>query len=268
VSTALWVLSLLPASRSTVLTLLPAPGSVLVFDGPGRSRDHLINCSNARSAEQLVRRFLRAQGFGSIPALILSQGDVNHAGGAPLVMAEFAPRTIYTGRTVSRSRPYRQLLAEIKAVPGLLRNISTGDELLGWRVLQSSAEGASRAADNALVLKTDISGWTVLYLGDLSERGQGLLLERNSDLRADILICAASGKDEVTPGLVQLVAPRLIVIGAVDAPFERRAGLRARAFHRFGVPVVTTANDSAVVLEMTAGRCTVQNGDRSFTLER
>ncbi len=264
-----WFFSAFPALHSTTLTLLPVRGTPLVIDAPGRNNNLLVDCSNAHGADQVLKRFLRGQGFGSMPNVLLTHGDVNHVGGFGNVYTEFSPKAVFASEARSRSRVYKDVISRVQEVPGLLKSVRAGDDLLNWKVLHP-ASSFSRADDNVVVLRSEIHGWGVLLLSELGALGRKALFESGIDLRADILICSIPDSGEgLEAAFLAAVQPRLVVIGQVDAPFKRvRPREILKAAQQTGAWVVKTSNESAVTLEVTANECRVETQEKWFCLSK
>jgi ComEC/Rec2-related protein len=257
-----WIYSILPSSRSTVITLLPVRGNPLVIDAPGRTRDLLVDCSNAHGAEQFVKRFLHSAGFGSIRQIVLSRGDVNHAGGLPLLRKEFSPRAVFASAARSRSRVYREVLAEIEEIPGILRTVAAGDDFAGGTILHpGSGNHFTKAEDNAVVFRTQLHGWRVLFVSDLGLIGRKALLE-SSDLHADVLLCGPS--EAASEELLAVVSPRLVIVGGVEAS-RFRSRERPKPLNK--VTTIASSTESAVTVELSSRSCRVETNEGWFTIE-
>jgi competence protein ComEC len=264
-----WIFSILPASRSTHLTIVPARGTPIMIDAPGRKNDLLVDCSNGRGAEQLVKRFLHGQGFGAVPNVLLTHGDVNHVGGFTNILAEFSPKAVFASNERSRSRAYKEVMARVQQTPGLLKTVGAGDAVLRWKVLHP-ARSFARADDNTVVLRSEVHGWSVVLLSELGVLGRKALLERGDELRADILVCGVPESGEgLDLHLLETVAPRLVVIGQIDAPYKRaKPRDLLKCARQTGAFVVKTSNESAVTLKLTQRECRVETQDGWFALPR
>ena len=260
---------MIPASRSSVVTVLPARGNPVVLDSPGRDKDLLVDCSSSHDADQLVKRFLHGQGFGSIKHLLITHADVNHSGGLPLLRKEFSPSAIFTSAARGRSRAYRNVIEDAGQVPGLVRTLAAGQEFVGGTIFHPRSGGKfPRADDNAIVFRSEIQGWRVLFLSDLGAVGRNALLEQKNDLRCDILLCSPA--EASSTELMAAVSPRLMVIGGVqEAPFKHT---RARAQQKLAPPAgalsVMTSPEGAVRMELTRDACRVETADAWFVIER
>ena len=85
-------------------------------------------------------------------------------------------------------------------------------------------------------------------LSDLSRAGQGELLMRTNDLRADIVIAGLPNEGEpLGDALINAIQPKVIVIADSEFPATRRAGraLKDRLEQR-KIPVIYTRTAGAV----------------------
>ena len=177
-----------------------------------------------------------------------------HCGGADLLSSRFAIRQILTGPGRSRSPAYRQLLARLEITPGKWRRVARGDQACGWDVLHPGPQdGSGRAGDSAVVLRGQFHGTRVLLLSDLGRLGQRQLLERETDLRADILVAGLSGSDFLSQALLDAVKPRLLIVAGAPFPAANRPNRQLRQrLARLRLPLVYTSDAGAAVLRFAA----------------
>jgi competence protein ComEC len=242
------------AGRSvTRMTILSLNGGYAIYsDFPGKKNDLLIDCGTTNAVQFLTKPFLRAQGVNRLPALLLSHGDLHQVGGALLMEQLFGADQILVSPLSFRSAAYKQTLTELKARSIPLRTISRGDTWAGWSVLHPDAGDSFAVADDkAIVLARTIFGQKMLLLSDLGRPGQEALLERASDLQADILIAGLPAKPEaLSDGLLDAVQPRVIVVCDSEFPATARArpSLRDRLAQRH-ITVIYTRLTGAVTFE-------------------
>jgi ComEC/Rec2-related protein len=238
--------------NETEITVLPLNGGHCVFvDAPGRKNDWLVDCGNDSAVEFTLKPFLRAHGVNKIPRLILTHGDSRNIGGAESLNELFGVGEIYTSPVSFRSRVYREITAEFEKPPAHHRIISRGDTAGCWQVLYpEAANNFARADDNALVLLGNFPDARILLLSDLGRDGQGALLERTNDLRADIVIAGLPNEGEpLCDALLDAIHPKIIVIADSEFPATRRASreLKERLAGR-NVPVIYTQTADAVTI--------------------
>jgi len=259
------------SAQQIKITILPAAGSPLFVDAPGSSRDLLVDASNARGAEYLVRRFLRSQGVGRLRHVLLTHGDINHVGGVPRLLRDFSPGAVIAGDTDARSRPYRDLVARLAKIPNLLRRVSAGDLLLDWKVLHPAAgRGFARADDNAVVLNSDLHGWKVLLLSDLGAAGLKALLEREKELKSDIVVSSNSNLEQgEVESLLSLFHAKLFVVCGESFRSPKKPLMRKPPATSASGLTIRTAQEGAVTLKLSPSECLVTTMEgKSFRLER
>ena len=250
------------AGRSVVeVTVLPLHGGHGVYvNAHGTANDWLIDCGNTNSVEFVTTPFLRAQGVNNIPRLLLTHGDLRHVGGIRVLESEFGLNEIYTSGIRFRSPAYRRLVAEFEE-EGRRKLIHRGDAVGAWRVLHPTPdEKTPQADDSALVMLGQIHGNRILFLSDLGRSGQELLMEREKDLRADVVIAGLPEKSEpLSEPLLDRIQPNLIILADSETPAQRQAkdSLRGRLEHR-KIPIVYTR---------FGGATTVRIGDKGRELK-
>ena len=237
--------------RLTVLAL--RAGDALFLDAPGRANDLLIDCGDASSAGMVVKPFLRAQGVNRLAQLLLTHGDPRHIGGATNIAASFAVRKVLTSPVQFRSPMYRQTIDALKLSPDTVRQLNRGDHFGMWTVLHPDAQDRFPLADdNAVVLRGEFYGVRVLLCSDLGKLGQRALLEREPDLRADIVVAGVPAREEpLSDALLDAIQPKAIIISAGEYPASERVTdqLRERLGRR-GIPIFYTIDDGAVTLTL------------------
>jgi competence protein ComEC len=237
----------------TRLTVLPLNGGDAVYlSGREARTDWLIDCGSESSAEFTTRPFLRAQGVDRLSDLVLSHGDVRHVGGANLVASDFSVGRVWLSKVRFRSPVYRKVVEALGKTPGRLRSFGRGDHLGPWAVLHPDHRDAfTQGDDNTVVLRGDFGSTRVLLLSELGKAGQNALMQRERDLRADIVVSGLPTKTEpLADALLDAIQPRVIVIADADYPATQRASRRLRArLARRRVPVIYTREAGAVTAE-------------------
>jgi len=251
--------------QSERLTILPFNGSLSIYvRTPGTPGGVLIDCGASNSVQFITKPFLRAQGVNHLSAFCLTHGDLHHIGGAELVAQQFTPGEVCASPIRFRSRVYRQTLSHLSLRPGLLRNISRTDSVGDWTVLHpETSDHFPRADDNALVMRAEFNGTRVLLCSDLGRLGQNVVLARNVDLRADILITGLpSGSEAICDAFIEAVRPRIIIVADAEYPASERADLKLK--ERLGkkkARVIYTRSAGALTLQFKEGGCDIRGMD-------
>ncbi len=239
------------ASQSARLEVLALPGGDAIWINTPGSR-LLIDGGNERAARRLTKPFLAAQGINRLPCQLVTHGDIRHCGSAEMLREEFGSRQIVVGHARYRSPEFREALEIWEAMPHRLRTVTAGDFLGPWEVLHPRAgEKFSLADDVPLVLRANLRGTTVLLCSDLSLEGQSNLLNREADLRADIVVAGIPSRGEpLGEAMLDRVKPRLIILSCAyyPVPEQARASLRERLAQR-GIPVLYTCDTGSVTIE-------------------
>ena len=236
------------------LTVLPLNGAHAVqLDATGRANDWLIDCGNTNSVAFVTKPFLRAQGVNHLPRLLLTHGDLKHIGGTEVLEQEFGVDAFFTSGVRFRSQTYRRLLGELAGHPDRHRVIHRGDTSGCWRVLHpEAADKFAQGDDSALVLLGDFHGTHVLLLSDLGRLGQEALFNRETALRADIVVAGLPERAEpVNDSLLDQLQPKVLIIADSEYPAPRRASpqLRDRLARR-NFPVLYTRSTGAVTVRL------------------
>lgn len=250
------------AVRETTITMLPIRGAPVVIDQPGHENDLLIDCSSKREAEHVLARYLHAQGFGNLPRVALTHGEIGHVEGFEILDREFSPREVVASGLRFRSGAYRKIIDDLhKRSPQRLKEVARGQTLARWKVLHPDpGEKAARADDKCLVLLGTIEGTRVLILSDLGHLGQRALVRAFPDLRADVVLAGMPGAEEpLEEELLGQLRPKVIVLGTSGYPGHEKGsrGLRERLY-RSGAKVFFTGDNGAVTLRFLNGTCTIR----------
>ncbi len=251
-----WTIVTTRARDETQVTVLPVRGGALFINAPGRANDMLVDCGDAAAFPSAIKPFLRVQGVNRLPSMLLTHGDVAHAGGAEAVREHFRVQQILVNGAPFRSRVYQDFLERLSQRKIECRRVHRGNRIGLWTVLHPAPEDrSSQGANNAIVLSASLHGVRVLFVSDLGRTGQTLLLNREADLKADILIAGLSTGDNVLgPSLLDAVRPQMLIVACPEFPAtaapsralrQRLAGL--------GIPVVYTSDSGAAVLRFGKG---------------
>ncbi|MCI0539196.1 MAG: ComEC/Rec2 family competence protein [Verrucomicrobiales bacterium] len=233
------------------ITVLPLGGSGIVANAPGTDSDLLIDCANASGADFMLKPFLRSQGVNHISNLLLTHGDLHHVEGFDSVTKDFGVSTVLTSSLRFRSQTYRGIVERLERNSPPWRQVHRGDQIGQWRVLHpAAADRFALADDAALVLSGEFDDCRILFLSDLGKRGQQLLVEREADLRADIVITGIPHQGEaLIPALLEAISPQVILVGTANYPASARMNrtLRQR-LETLETPLIDTDGTGAATV--------------------
>lgn len=252
-------------TRFTRLTVLPMHGGQIIhIDAPGRSADLLVDCGSTSSYEFLLRPYLKATGANGLSRLALTHGDIRHVGAAPELAHQFPVDRVFTSAVRFRSPFYRRIQSELSANPGWEQTVSDGDKIAGWQVLHPrAADRFTQADDGALVLLGYLGGTRFLLLSDLGRAGQRLLLDRHTNLQAEVVVIGLPAKGEpLNNDLLAAIKPILIIVADADSPASERASKALlERLKSSGAFVISTRKRGAVTFECRDGSCVAKAMD-------
>jgi competence protein ComEC len=253
------------ARSAATITAIPLNGGSAVFcDLPGRKQDVLVDCGETNSVQFVLKPFLRAQGVNSLSRLVLTHGDLRNVGGTMSLCEAMNVKSVLTSDARFRSSAYRRIVEELRKDGDRVQSVNRGETIGHWTVLHPAKEDDfARADDGALVLRGDFDGTRVLLLSDLGRPGQNALMEREKDLRADIVIAGLPEQGEpLCDALLAAVRPKFIVITDSEFPATKRAGVRLRQrLEERGVMVVYTRRAGAATFELRQGIWTARTAE-------
>lgn len=223
--------------------LLRTAGHTLVYDtGPAFPTG--FNTGNA-----VVAPALREFGVGRVDLLVISHGDLDHAGGMAGLLRAVPVARLISGEPAALATA----LAALPAPPPVAPCVAgTSWDWDGVRfALLHPADDRSTGNNAACVLRVSVGGLGLLLPGDIEASVERDLVRRlGADLRSDLLVAAHHGSATSTTELwLDAVAPAMVLY---TAGYANRYGfpaetVRARVAAR-GIPALDTADSGAIGL--------------------
>jgi len=189
-------------------------GSTLLVDGGGARVDRFD------PGARIVLPYLRAQGVRRLEALVVSHGDLDHAGGAEAILRDMEVGELWLGPAFQR-HPRLRRLADVAVRQGTA-------VVLVWRGFEARRAGiplqvlgpargwpSSRLPENdrSLVLHGGQPPCRFLVPGDLESGGERELLARVPEIAAEALIVGHHGsRDASHAAFLRAVDPEIAVI--------------------------------------------------------
>jgi competence protein ComEC len=233
-----------------VAVLVETPdGGTLLYDA-GSIDDPERACRTVVTA-------LHERGRVGLNGLILSHADIDHFNAAALVLKEVPSAGVYVAPSFLDfgQDSVRQTCDAVAAAGVPMRTVGAGDRLrLDDAVTMTVLAPQPRqreANDNAnsIVLRIEYAGRAVLLTGDLEGDGLAALVDGPAEGRCDVLMVPHHGSLQVDHiALAAWSRPQLAVISAARPDLPERLQL----FYGPGCELLSTADDGAVVIEITA----------------
>jgi competence protein ComEC len=209
-------------------TVVETRGQLLVFDtGPAYP-------SGFSTADAVLLPFLRFRGHAGIDRLVLSHGDIDHAGGAEWLQRSFPVDSTWSG----------ELDRVAVATSACRRDDSWFWDGVRFRWLHPANPGTASGNNASCVLEIDNGAARVLLTGDIEAAVERQLVTRYAgDLRSDIVIAPHHGsRSSSTEAFVGELRPAYAVF---SSGWANRYGfphdeVRDR-WHRQGAVTLNTA---------------------------
>ncbi len=278
--------------RLTVHFIDVGQGDSILVQTPG-GRNMLIDTGGTREefqtgtgvGDQVVTPYLRKIGVNRIDALVFTHPHEDHCGGAaylvknfPVGLAVVSPVGEATGieeefavaqGSAGIPPAYTDLLAKMAAAKIPVRAAAAGDVLrlddkVSIEILSPERTvGAAKPNLNngSLVLKLTCGHRSFIFTGDIEVEAQKELLQREVDLKTDVLKMPHHGSRSLLPGIVDRTKPEMAVItvGARNT-FGHPAQSTLDLLHRVGAQVYRTDLDGAVIMETDGNKLKVRTG--------
>lgn len=185
-----------------------AEGKVLVYDAGPRFD------SGFDAGQVVVLPYLRMRGYQKIDALVISHGDMDHAGGSG-ALAQMPITQRWHGEPTRHN---------VLAAPSCHGAASWQWQHVQFEFLALPALAGASANNRSCVLRISAGGRRILLTGDIEAAGEAALVATHGagKLQADVLLLAHHGsKTSSTPELLASVAPD---IALVSNGFQNRFG--------------------------------------------
>lgn len=197
--------------------------------------------SGFNTGSAVVAPFLESRGIGHIDRLVVSNGDIDHAGGLHGLLSRIPAGEIFSGEPDA---------LEMSGVEACLAGREWRWDGVTFRFLHPDASRPWRGNDASCALRISAGGSHMLVSGDIEERAERRMLESGQELRADAAIVPHHGsKSSSSPVFVAAVGARWAL---VSAGYRNRFGLpREEILARWrasGAEIRDTAGEGALTL--------------------
>jgi len=192
-----------------------------------------------------VRPYLRGEGIPALDVLVVSHGDLDHAGGSAALLDRVTGRILAGPGT---------------KVPGAEPEVCSAGTTWSWdgvrfEFLHPPTGHASTDNNASCVLRVDSRYGSALLPGDIESSAEQVLIRMRAELDADVLVAPHHGSaTSSSPGFVDATAPEWIVYAS---GYMNRWGFpRDEVQQRWdaaGAKAVNTARDGAVTFVFGPG---------------
>ena len=242
-------------------TLLELPNAkTILIDGGGAFTERF------NVGQGVIAPFLWQKRITGLDAIVLTHLHSDHYSGLPFIVARFKPETLW----INGELPFDQLFAALmqetrannvrtaipKAKEFLFADGPVSLQVISDLHLQGSQPNpenqsqktGSNANESSLVLKLRHGETSFLFPGDIESGDEQLLLNKEVDVHADVLLAPHHGRaTSSSEEFIEKVAPRYVVLST--SPFAKSERLTSDAIQKYqaaGTTVFTTARDGAI----------------------
>lgn len=216
---------------------------------------------------RVVAPALWARGVGRLDALLLTHGDPDHIGGAPVVLDVFRPSTVWEGIVVPRHEPSRQLRDRATAAHVGLAVRRSGESFqLGHarvRVLHPPEPDWERPRvrnDDSVVLEVTCGDVALLLTGDIGADVEREIAPQLTPARTRILKVAHHGsRTSSSLALLESWRPQIALISAGRGnTFGHPAPEVIQRLELIGARIYRTDLDGEITVESDCRRVAVR----------
>ena len=225
----------------------------ILIQTPG-GRNILIDAGNAADFS-VIKACLDAAGVRRLDVVVATHPHEDHIGSMASVIKAFDIGKIYMPKAVTTTKTYENLLLAIKekglkvteAKGGI--SIETGDSLITAEILAPNSSEYDDMNNWSAVIKLSYGKTSFLFTGDAEDVSEREMLEKNYDLKADVLKVGHHGSiSSTTARFLSAVSPKYAVISVEKGnDYGHPAAAVMNRLKQAGIPVYRTDESGTIV---------------------
>jgi competence protein ComEC len=250
--------AVLDVGQGTAVLVRVGSYSLLYDTGPGSSGGY-------DAGERIVVPVLKRLGVRQLDALVVSHGDLDHAGGTASVVTAMRPELRLSGE------PGR--LAVSGFSPCDARQWT--HENVQFRVFQAPVPVRGEKGNNhSCILYVETPEGRLMLVGDIDQRAEKALVASRQAWRAELLLAPHHGSGQSSSlAFLNAVRPSLVLVSAgYRNAFRHPADETLRRYSLLGARVFNTALSGLVEVRLRGGQARVyrhrQDSPRFWRIER
>ncbi|MCI5222688.1 MAG: MBL fold metallo-hydrolase [Candidatus Electrothrix sp. AR4] len=194
-------------------------GSRILVDGGGNKKSRL------NVGEQVIAPYLWKQRIWRLDQAVISHPHSDHFNGMDFILAHFKPKKLYINGGIQNKGNYNDILAQAKQqgtdiiIPEAARSIVQKNDfqlvVMGISGLSSNRYSSVSMNDTSLIVQYTHGRRTFLLPADITKKREKILLEKKTNMSADVLLAAHHGSvTSNSKPFLEAVKPSLIVVSA------------------------------------------------------
>lgn len=152
----------------------------------------LIDSGNEQDGYYIVQ-FLKAQNIDKIDYFILTHCDEDHSQSYAKILPELTVSRIFITEQIEENDLFKQIMAIAKKKNIEVTYVKAGDKInidgVKFSILHPQKELMTNNGinNNSMVCKLEYNSFSMLFTGDIEKEAEELILNKNIDLKADVL---------------------------------------------------------------------------------
>lgn len=221
----------------------PFNRQVVMIDTGGRLQYRLPQWAKSQTTSDMAARtsisYLKSRGITRLDAVCLSHSDADHIGYLPTVLKSMHVKEVLVPSGMERNPKFKRLVSQpLKVIP-VRADHQPND--LPLKVLHPFKSGTGKNEDS-MVLAGRFGSLDFVFTGDLDRKGERAVIDRYSQLRADVLKLSHHGsRTGSDPKFLSRLQPRYGIISA--GRFNRYGhpnSVTIKNLRRLGITPVST----------------------------
>jgi competence protein ComEC len=202
----------------------------------------------------VIAPYLRGEGIDMLDTVVISHGDLDHAGGTGSILESIPAGRILT--SVDKGTPFHDGIASTRCETGQQWRLDG----VTFEILHPTADSYEvtkvRDNDRSCVMRIATQFGTVLLPADIERRSERQLVEsRTASLDVDVLVAPHHGsRTSSGKAFVATVTPRIVVfpVGYANRYGHPHPHVEAR-YREAGARIMRTDRQGAITLKFSAG---------------
>lgn len=205
----------------SIFIRLPFGKGVYLIDTGGgleyKREEWQVKDRNFEVGKDTVVPFLKGKGISKIDKLIITHGDLDHAGGATAILKEMKVKELVLPDQFEKNDIVNKLITIANKKTIKVRFVHDGDSWIAgenqFRILSPNENSRQDSNNSSVVLFAELGGLKWLFTGDLEKTGEEKLIKDYPELSVDVLKVGHHGSNtSTTDSFLHYLNPKIAII--------------------------------------------------------